>query len=226
MRVVLLAVLIVTPMLTSQARGDAAEPKPGWRETFLEKVPVSGRYVRVGVMQVLGGAPFDPEWASVVMPRTPYRSLCISITSLDGRYSADLEFDATALSPGGRTLHIPSKYLKDLRRLTPDTLALLARLTDGCNSSTAEFVVASWASIDSDAPIYVFLNSSVPAVLVDKSDPSRTFPCHFLKAPAIAYTLRCEVVATDPVPQRTFMINRSRRPGVSMSPIELPIIWR
>jgi len=163
-RVSLLAVLSAL-CLSSPLPGQVRALQPySFREEFLQRVPISSAGIRVGVLTDVIGQRIDPARFFVYLPAHRSRSLCVEISSRDGRYGAEMEYRLDMVVPGRITLSIPSRHVSDLRGYRSHQIAVLARLGNSCERPDGEFVVASWVADHGTERVLVLVNSPAPEV--------------------------------------------------------------
>ena len=172
---VLLALL--NPVL-AQAVGSPLSPQnqgSEWEE-WHDPIPVSGE-IRVGVMagsdQTISG---EQKSFYIKVPQDFSNNvLCVSISSIDGRYTASMQYNATHLIPGAiNELKWASRYVTDLAEIKDERIAILVGTGEECKDRPKEFLVAAWdyKSFEEDE-IYFYANSSVnPKLLITKDDKS------------------------------------------------------
>ena len=207
------------------------EPKerpPDW-ERYTEEIPVSGG-LRVGLMNDTDGKINDPRVVYALIPSASAASLCVEISSQDGRYSANLEYDVSNTDSGWRPLTIPTEKHSELSGYDRDGLVVLANLSASCDGSTGTLIVTSWeeqaAGGDGDVGehVYVYLNSRIPTTIVGTvgGQVDNEARCQTLGDVTTAYNLRC-AVPTEWVSTDSEFYIRMRK-GRSVSDIPLPLV--
>lgn len=209
------------------------EPKerpPDW-ERYTAEVPVSGG-LRVGFMNDTDGKIQDPRVVYALIPSSRPTSLCVEISSQDGRYSANLEYDLSNTDSGWQSLRVPTEKRSELSGYDRDGLVVLANLSESCDGSTGTFVVTSWQHRAADDGgkageyLYVYLNSRVPTTIVSGvgGQVDNEVRCQKLGDITTAYNLRC-AVPTEWVKADTEFFIRMRK-GRNVTNIPLPIVIR
>lgn len=233
---ILIGSLIVLVFLTG-AEGVQAqttqplEPRerpPDW-ERYTEEIPVSGG-LRVGLMNDKDGKIKDPRVVYALIPSASAASLCVEISSQDGRYSANLEYDVSNTDSGWRPLTVPTKKRNELSDYDRAGLVVLANLSASCDGSTGTIIVTSWekraAGGDGDVgeQLYVYLNSRIPTTIVGGvgGQVDNEARCQTLGDVTTAYNLRC-AVPTEWVSTDSEFYIRVRK-GRSVSDIPLPFV--
>jgi len=170
-------------------------------ETFFEKVPVSGE-IRVGVMGYESDERVKPTRFFVWIPGHNVGTMCVEISSRDGRYEARLPYDISGLKEGVHEFELPTKYASDLRNYTVKDIAILAKIGRSCESSGSFYVLSSW-NTPSEKPgsIFVYLNSDKPVLFRFKrlkDNKIIDIECKKINVPlSIAYNCKCEVPVED-----------------------------
>ena len=203
------------------------ELKPGW-EQWHEKVPVSGG-VRVGVMAVDEATAVDPRSFVAFLPASDLPLLCVEISSKDGRYEANLEFELAGRNAGLLRFELPTKHRNELSRYAPPDLAILARLGRDCTAPPDRFVVAGWTDRALADTIVVFVNSDAPTMIVAGANGviSESAPCEEIVGGAApkAYNLACRVPKSWVGADTQFWVRQRIRRGrtVKLTDYDLPL---
>ena len=197
-----------------------------WTEAWLVERPVSGG-MRVGLMAIGKADAVDPEGLRVMLPDTEAEKLCVRVRSVDGRYSATLEYDVANMGGGVARLLIgttgnTTRYGDRLSRYSPEQLAVLASTGAGCTERAEAYAVASWGVGTSDT-LAVFLNSDLPTRIVTAVSGSVEGQrrCSELTGDLVTYNLRCDVPVAWAVPPNELFV-RVRR-GRHLETIPIPI---
>lgn len=153
MRCIPLALLAFTPgALVAQATIHV--PADAVRETYDRRVPVSGAVV-VGVVSGDGAGKATPGALMVRIPAGIGGTLCVSLTSVDGRYLAS--FTAPFSAPRTTewvSVRFPSSHGDAVSRFAERDVAIEARL--GCDGAA---VPAAWSRESEPAGAWVLVNS-------------------------------------------------------------------
>jgi hypothetical protein len=226
----LVLTVIVAPFPLQEVR----TPAPPFRvaassfeEHYLEKVPVSGGGL-VGI-QYLGKQELTQKslWARVPPEHTS--SLCVSVVTDDGRYSAVMTSKLDRRASGLVTLDFPTNRLSDLATYGSERIALLGVLRDSCADRVTEanpwYVPLSWSASVDLSKLTLIVNSggtdvqSFPAPV----GPSKDCRTADIRAKRIAFDTYCDISDSQRQDSWTGYFVRLR-PGET--PRQFPIrIW-
>ncbi|WP_109300986.1 hypothetical protein [Aquimarina sp. AU474] len=116
---------------------------PNW-ESWIDSTPISG-FKKQGIQFVSSQKKINPLMASVFLPKSiSKQKICLRITSIDGRYRANLIYKIDQAENGMLNLSIPTKYQEKLKHYKPDEVALLATMDVLCDSNIGKNLIASW----------------------------------------------------------------------------------
>lgn len=137
--------LVQAPVAIGQQSlaGGAISPVGSPRETFLSAAQISGSVI-VGIQLQGAVAKERPHLSGVLPAAWQGRSMCVRLTSSDGRYVAEQGYDIGAGWAGGlAALPYGTAYLAQLQHYSASDMAV--RITLGnCSSPEATFAVAGW----------------------------------------------------------------------------------
>lgn len=157
LRAAIAAALLASPALIAPASAQVAPPAERFQETFiggggyqfggLRGAPSTQSYGggRLVVGLAIGGdrapestAPADLEALRVLIPAAskPGR-LCVTVTSADGRYSAESEHLLPADAVGVAALGLTSAYANEIAEYKAADLLVRARRADECRADAA-----------------------------------------------------------------------------------------
>jgi hypothetical protein len=123
----------------------------GVLEEYREVIPTGGGVV-VGVVGPSAGG-FDRSFEVNTLQRD-FRHICVEISSMNGRYWAQAEYDA---SNGKTRFDLPTKYGSQLRAFSSDEIAISATASE-CTHPTNTYFVAYWPPRAQGAKATVLLN--------------------------------------------------------------------
>ena len=164
-------------------------------EQWQDKVPVSG-HIRVGFMLDQNETTFNPSEFYVLIPDTNEENLCVELSSKDGRYSANINYDISELKQGVQLFTLPTKYKSELSNYRYDEVVILSSLNKDCDEDESKtYLLSGWLNTERPQSISVYLNLSVPTSLVAvKEDGTEVrYKCETLDFPKVAFSKRCKI---------------------------------
>ncbi|WP_353268548.1 hypothetical protein [Gemmatimonas sp.] len=191
-------------------------------ETYVDRVPVSSLGIRVGIMTASTDPVTVPSTVSVNRPVGSAATLCVAVTSRDGRYRADYAYDLRGTTNGVIRVSTPTRYPRELRKYRQEELAILASVGPACDAPATAYLVASWSGA-ATTEFAVLLNSRVPTTLIIGRGNviDRTIPCTALSGVRTAFNLRC-VIRTEWLTPASQLFIRQRS-GESIKQIPVPL---
>lgn len=164
-------------------------------EVWQERIPVSGG-VRVGLMLEQSKSEIKPNRFFVMIPDTALKSLCVELSSKDGRYSARVDYDLTGVEQGMKEFYLPTRYAKELKKYASDELVILASLSSSCGENPEWYLISSWDDkIYETASVVAYVNSAVSTSLSFQNGNGDNKELKFenLKIPTVAFNKKCIV---------------------------------
>ncbi len=200
---------------------------PDWQENFTEDVPVSGG-VRVGIMSGATDVLVDPSGLRVFLGASDSPRLCVDILSVDGRYSAHLEYDVAGRAPGPYLLQFPTRRADSLGDYRADSLAVLAAYGENCGAERVRgLAVVAWQAVERLQQLTVFVGTggARAQLLIPSSGGVLKVPCTDLDtaAPRVSYDAACTIQLTDDLRLRETVIRR-RHFGSTLKDVPLPLV--
>jgi hypothetical protein len=222
-RILLLVLAATSAGFVFSPRGDLQTQEPlsperRWEEQWARAVPVSGVAV-TGVMFGNQAAPAVAERIMLRIPRSAVSSVCVTITSQDGRYYAQALFRVAPNSSGTDTLEGPSAHRRRVRRYPAGELAIKAEVTDRCGSVGRMQIPASWGGEAVGNDVFVYVNSRyhTEALWRDTAGRSVTVACPETENDRyVAYNRVCRIPRTQ-LPDSASVLVRSRVSPTSYS---------
>jgi hypothetical protein len=195
-------------------------PERRWEVQWARAVPVSGMAVP-GVMIGPQTAPARAESITLRIPRRHTSTLCVTITSQDGRYYAQAPFHVPTTTSGVITLEGPSQHRRRVRQYPAGELAIIAEFTDRCGSPgrTQMMIPASWGGETGSSDVFVYVNSRyhTEALWRDAAGRSVLVPCPEIGNDRyVAYNRVCRITRTQ-LPDSVSVLVRSRVSPTSYS---------
>lgn len=228
MKFSIFAILFFSPLLVfAQIAPQEIEGNKDW-ETWYKKIPVSGE-IRAGLMTSFHtDNKLHPSFFAQI-PKNGNSTLCVNISSNDGRYSAKLTYDISNLNPGIHEFSWPTKFLKDLREFSTENISILSKLGDDCNDEDAQYVLSGWTDLDSKENIWIILNSERTPMIHIRNKSTRKsleFECEKLKDQRnVAFNCSCKVPISEICDDcEIAVVQRIRRgPHVTFNRYPMPI---
>ena len=199
--------LLLGPVGTA-AQITSIDPLPGWRESFEERRPVGGGAVIVGLVTGPGQQRVqNPRRFWVYVPGSLAVRLCVRISSLDGRYRAELHYNVRPERSDDIELHLPTRYSRQLSSYTEKQLAIVVREAH-CRSN--QLFVSSWRGPDR------FMSNGVTAFLrIDDAQEvrisgnrDRSIICNEINGEQMAYNYECFITSPGPAWLESFSIQQ------------------
>jgi len=133
--------------------------------TFTEEIrperQVSGG-VRAGLFARTNSIKVRVSELRIHLPANPPKSVCVSVSTRDGAYKADAQYDVSGRGPGTYLLDFPTSYHETLEKKGVDEIAVLARLADNCDEpQRSQYAVISWGEVASMREVVVQLNTGL-----------------------------------------------------------------
>jgi len=206
------AVLIMLGMAGAEMIAAAESPRLQlasglFYERYDGKAPVSGTML-VGLQLGLADHDFDPDQVGVLLPNEVLgRTICVAITSQDGRYAARNLYNVPSTASRDALLVTRPKNPVQLRQYKAGEIAVTARASDECGPAGVGPLipvrlgpdrVANGGRTGSVTALIAFINEDPERIsfrlikgrdIVAESQPCITS----LSTTRIAYTSRCDV---------------------------------
>ena len=228
MKCSLLIILLFSPLLVfTQIPPQEIKNDKDW-ETWYKDIPVSGE-IRVGLMASLDSEEKLHPSFFVQIPKNNESILCVTISSDDGRYTGNLTYDISDLDPGMHEFSWPTKFIKDLREFSTENISILSKLGSSCKDKEVQYVLSSWAKLDSKENVWIFLNSEQTAMIHIRNKISKEllkFKCNKLENQRnVAFNCSCKVPISEICKDcETAVVQRIRRgPHVIFNRYPMPI---
>ena len=222
----LIPVLIIF-IFQIQAQNNPIKPinNNDW-EVWYKKIPVSGE-IRTGIVAELENTASIQKSFFVLIPQEKSPHLCVEISSNDGRYAANLEFDISNLSSGIHEFNWPTAYYKDLQDFSSKDITIKSSIGAQCGKDENYFVLSSWIKTDFKDYVYIILNSEKKSrirVFNKKTKETQDFECQNFEGQAnVAFNSSCSIpISALDENSEIFIIQRVRR-GSSISFNRYPI---
>ena len=199
--------------------------RDGWEE-WVKNRPVGGE-IRVGLMTDNNLSLENPNSFFAAVPRTDLTILCVQIRSVDGRYSAHLEYKLPSNHTGITKFDFPSEYKRQLSDYQTSEISILAELKKECDQRTEYYVLTSWNdNFDSNnSVIYVNSRRPVKLLIVKNKKVIKEYQCKELigkDKSTVSFNRSCKFPMNNLDPGSDIMIRQSGRGPVS-SPIDYKV---
>jgi hypothetical protein len=133
---------VMAPICAPSASAQSRIQQNSFTEIFRSAVPHSGG----SAIGIVADGPASDKFGSlyVVLPAHFGGPICVSVTSIDGRYTAQSSYNLGA-SSGMIVLNFPTQRLdRDVRYQAAD-LAVSARAGTNCKDQAGKLLVATWS---------------------------------------------------------------------------------
>lgn len=190
---IVIIVCLTAPCILAQTYPDEKALGNDW-EQWQDRVPISGN-VRVGLMLDQTDGNFNPMEFYVIIPDSSAVNLCVELSSKDGRYSANINYNISQLNSGVQKFILPTKYKSELLQYKATDVVILATLNKDCSENAETYLISGWIKSTEGKSASVFVNSNLPtSVVIIKKDKSEvTYNCETVAFPAVAFNKKCEI---------------------------------
>ena len=147
--------------------------RTGEWENWVEEIPVSGE-LRVGFVSNYTTENISSKRFYANVPKKHSGNLCAIISSKDGRYRANANYNITNTLPGIHSFEWDSDFFNDLKQdYNSQNLVILCKIAENCSDKGDGYTLASWNKENDDTEAHLMLNSEVkPKLKFDgKSNP-------------------------------------------------------
>jgi len=131
--------------------------KDQFNESFTKNVNISGS-VRAGVMYRSSEKNVQPDSLYIDARSEAGKMLCVNMLSVDGQYSAHINYKLKANTNHSYTFQLPTNHHDIVTSYAPGQLAVLAEIKDECDGKGGKIVPASWGKY-TPGSIKIYLNS-------------------------------------------------------------------
>lgn len=204
----LIALLVqATALVASAGDGPHKLAPANFREGLQQAVDVSTSTI-VGVMRgshysnYTQGAPLRFR-----LPESPAGTICVDVTTRDGRYQATLTAKRTPTEGGVYELDFPTKHAADLADDDDWDVVPLVRLHSAdtgtvrdCAGAARRILPASWGDPPDDDGVTILVNSGryETAVVVEKGETQTRLPCASVQGDTLVqFDRRCTIDAAS-----------------------------
>lgn len=238
MLIVRVSLLILVSLFSSSVFGQSAQNliNPDRRklskdwEAYSPHPPVSGA-VRVGLMANESEELIPPSSFFVNIPeRQKQATLCVEISSRDGRYQAKLPYDVSGYEAKTYAFALPTRFNTELKKYAVKDITILSKICKTCDEEALYYVISGWHKPEfSTNEFYLYLNSRVYTDLIfanPSSGATEKIKCAETNGPSdAAYGCLCKIPLAQIRGVKDISIRRLINVGgkVSYSYYELPI---
>lgn len=124
-------------------------------ESYNQTVKVSGRF-HAGI-NVDSGSRIEGLYVDI--PAEQSGKLCVSLTSVDGVYRANMEYDVSDVTSGMIELRFPTAYRGELDQFESDQIAIKASVAASCQDVQSSFLLASWNTFENADSLSILIRS-------------------------------------------------------------------
>ena len=185
--------LLTLAMLTANVGIAQANQVSGFTESYSETVKVSGQFLKG-----LQFTDVDYQVAPHIYFPSPYEgAVCVFVSSADGRYKSQYQYNFTESVDGLVRIEFPTQYIDELEEFAPGELGLLVAAQADCNATNGNYVVGAWGIPKSMNNIAVFLRSNARrdvATLINTGNeaPNKSVKCQDLRSNyRVSYDKEC-----------------------------------
>ncbi len=169
-------------------------------ESYSEIVGVAGEFLKGIQMESAS----EEKLLHVHFPENSEGDLCIELSSIDGKYKADIKAEISSSESGMQRIPFDFKYQDRLRNYSNNEIAILARIEgkseDQCsgNAHSTTWLVSSWSS-DVSKNLILLIRSDARkdvAYFPDKDNPRKK--CKKIRKPYnVSYDKYCVLENVD-----------------------------
>lgn len=176
---------------------NAAEPSPllpiEFTDAYLNDIPVGGS-ILVGATVIEPGTSIRTNRLIVNVPDSSSRTICLTLTSRDGRYTASGLYSPDGAT-GLRTLVLQPKHEKELYSYSQDQVAVLVKAAENCTGPGVIVLSARWSGSSPNAKLSIFLNSQGADAEVSRTDqPEKSISCsRIVGKEIVSFDAECDV---------------------------------
>lgn len=197
----LLACLAPAATAASDAPARPTLAVAAFHEALNPEVDVSGG-VRAGVMTGALDPALKRRQLLVHLSRPiAAETICVELSSRDGRYAAQLSVDGPVAEPGWYVVPFETTHAREITGREGVYLAALATVRESCDAEVAEILLAGWDEPVDRRRFTVIVNSGrLDSVLKLDTNGGATldFPCVPLAdEQLVAFDKRCDVVLPE-----------------------------
>lgn len=190
-------------------------------EKYYDRVPVSGE-IRVGALASDSDEKIIPTKFFVRVPEHKESTLCVEISSRDGKYEAKLPYKIKGLKHGIYEFSLPTRHIQELKKYSMREIVILTRIAETCESDEGFYVLSAWnrPELETDR-LFIYLNSEKPTFLRyrDKlTGENQNIECLKIETQnSISYNCKCEVPNKGLDGLNEFYIRQRVRTGGTIS---------
>lgn len=198
-----------------QLSAPTLQPKRVIEDHFAPDVSVSSRNILKGVLVGSTDSKVSLDQLRTYIPEGHSRSVCLQMTSRDGRYIGGFEYDISSLSSGQYRLAVESQYKSPLAKYRADELAALIVFKDNCSlllAGDGDLVgVASWGDWSEPSHITLFLNATRLDARIFIPDRGEIYDCEGIDSPVrTTFDTECRVIFSSAKKPSDFVVRLYR----------------
>jgi len=174
-------------------------------ESFSNTVKVSGRFY----LGMVYDTDEQVDKLNVLFPKETTGMLCVSISSIDGKYKANISHKIEKPVTGLVQLDFESDYKEELKTYRSNQLAVLSTISKSCDDVKQRNMISSWSSDINNKNILLLIRSDArkDTVLFPGSDMK--VKCKkFRDEHKVTYDKYCELSGVDITKVNTLTIER------------------
>jgi len=162
-------------------------------ESYNNNVEVAGEYL-VGAQLI---ARDDTKNLHVFLPNNTKGNLCITLSSIDGKYKARLEHLIETPISGLAKVNFTSDYKEKFNEYSNQEIAISAKLMSSCDEfNSGKMLISSWGHIITDKLVLLIRSSARKdiAYIPDMKNHTLKAKCKkFRKTNSVSYDKYCEL---------------------------------
>ncbi|WP_417666380.1 hypothetical protein [Pseudidiomarina sp.] len=162
-------------------------------ESYSDTVKVSGQFLK-GLQFTDVNFEITPH---IYFPRAYLGSVCVFVSSADGRYKSQYQYTFTEHVEGVVPIEFPTKYTAELKDFSAGELGLLTSAQPNCAQLNGDYLISAWGKPNSLNAISIFVRSNArrdiatPLLKSDKQ-PGAAVKCQDLRSNyRVSYDKEC-----------------------------------
>ncbi|MEP1385642.1 MAG: hypothetical protein ABJK64_17820 [Paraglaciecola sp.] len=168
--------------------------KPNVTESFSTTVKVSGNFY----LGMVYNTNEKVEQLSVLLPDDSTGMLCISISSIDGKYKANLSHQLVKPVSGLTQLSFKSEYEDELKTYRSNQLAVLSTISKSCDDTNRRNIISSWNPDIANKNVLLLIRSDARMDVVHFPNSETKIKCKkFRDEIKVTYDKYCELAGVD-----------------------------
>lgn len=173
-------------------------------------------------------AVFDARAVYVHVPNGFDGLLCVQLSSIDGDYWAEIQYDLSGLGSGIKRLDFETSYAEELTHYRAEDIAILATVRPACNTPRPEAVFVTSLEAKPPEEIIFYLSGGDYKVSVEiphLEGGEVSLSCEKLKDSSVfrIYNVKCVLPINSLLDYSQAKVHRTRIGTQRLRPIHLPL---